>query len=51
MPQMSPMWWTTLFLMFNSMFLLTNMLMYYIFNMNNKMNMMNMLKNQMNWSW
>nr|AZL35831.1 ATP synthase F0 subunit 8 [Cosmoscarta bispecularis]QHR79671.1 ATP synthase F0 subunit 8 [Cosmoscarta dorsimacula] len=51
MPQMAPMWWTMLFLMFNSMFLLSNMLMYFIFNLNNKMKANKMLMNQMNWKW
>nr|AZL35858.1 ATP synthase F0 subunit 8 [Cosmoscarta mandarina] len=51
MPQMAPMWWITLFMTFNLMFLLLNMLMYFIFNLNNKIKSMKMKKSQMNWKW
>nr|AZL35884.1 ATP synthase F0 subunit 8 [Okiscarta uchidae] len=51
MPQMAPLWWTTLFLMFNLTFLLLNMMMYFIFNLNNKMKIAKTMKNQMNWKW
>nr|YP_009544118.1 ATP synthase F0 subunit 8 [Cosmoscarta dorsimacula]AZJ53293.1 ATP synthase F0 subunit 8 [Cosmoscarta dorsimacula] len=51
MPQMAPMWWTMLFLMFNLTFLLLNMLMYFIINFNNKMKFNKMMKNQMIWKW
>nr|AZL35871.1 ATP synthase F0 subunit 8 [Cosmoscarta exultans] len=51
MPQMAPMSWTMLFLIFNLMFLLSNMMMYFIFNINNKVKHYKTLKNEMNWKW
>nr|UGS80519.1 ATP synthase F0 subunit 8 [Prolachesilla sp. PrspLA] len=51
MPQMNPMWWVTLFLMFIFILLLTNSLNY--FYKNYKMSFVNMKMNKMsqNWKW
>nr|QUI77261.1 ATP synthase F0 subunit 8 [Mitjaevia shibingensis] len=50
MPQMSPMWWTTLMVMFIIIFLILMTNMY--FNLNNKLTMKVMLlKKNMSWKW
>nr|AWN56302.1 ATP synthase F0 subunit 8 [Neomegalotomus parvus] len=51
MPQMAPLWWELLFIMFIIMFMLMNMIIYYNKNItiNNKKNCIN-YKNY-NWKW
>nr|YP_009727908.1 ATP synthase F0 subunit 8 [Notonecta montandoni]QHZ87283.1 ATP synthase F0 subunit 8 [Notonecta montandoni] len=52
MPQMSPMWWTTLFMLFLLSFLLVMMIMY--FNKEYKPLSMEITKKEMkmlNWKW
>nr|AML26249.1 ATP synthase F0 subunit 8 [Leiodidae sp. BMNH 1274323] len=51
MPQMAPLMWVTLFIIFSSIFLLTNMINYFIINYNikKKINKMNFKK--INWKW
>nr|YP_010952960.1 ATP synthase F0 subunit 8 [Empoascanara angkhangica]WMQ52403.1 ATP synthase F0 subunit 8 [Empoascanara angkhangica] len=50
MPQMSPMWWTTLMVMFILLFIILMTILY--FNINNKMTSKILLCNKkMNWKW
>nr|YP_010610827.1 ATP synthase F0 subunit 8 [Nanatka castenea]WAP91648.1 ATP synthase F0 subunit 8 [Nanatka castenea] len=50
MPQMAPMWWTLLMILFIFSMILTNSMMY--FNMLNKIITINKMKTlQMNWKW
>nr|YP_009472885.1 ATP synthase F0 subunit 8 [Acanthaspis ruficeps]AST10089.1 ATP synthase F0 subunit 8 [Acanthaspis ruficeps] len=52
MPQMSPLWWTTLFLTFIYSFIMIWTLLYYQYStmIPEKIKEMEM-KNQMNWKW
>nr|YP_010743021.1 ATP synthase F0 subunit 8 [Anagonalia emeiensis]WEU75302.1 ATP synthase F0 subunit 8 [Anagonalia emeiensis] len=50
MPQMSPMWWTFLMLMFMFMMFFMLSLMYFNF-MNKLMKNNKFMSNQMNWKW
>nr|AWH61894.1 ATP synthase F0 subunit 8 [Aphrophora maritima] len=51
MPQMAPMYWTFLFTLFILLFIMFNMMIYFIF-MTNKMKLYKKLYyNQMNWKW
>nr|YP_010349775.1 ATP synthase F0 subunit 8 [Cassianeura cassiae]UOH96517.1 ATP synthase F0 subunit 8 [Cassianeura cassiae] len=50
MPQMSPMWWTSLMLMFILMLMIMMMMIY--FNLNIKMNKKIMISSKkINWQW
>nr|YP_010463191.1 ATP synthase F0 subunit 8 [Bochrus foveatus]UUJ37715.1 ATP synthase F0 subunit 8 [Bochrus foveatus] len=51
MPQMSPMWWELLYILFIFSFLIINSIMHFYMNMSNKNKMM--IKNcfSMNWKW
>nr|YP_010022276.1 ATP synthase F0 subunit 8 [Pentatoma semiannulata]QOL12466.1 ATP synthase F0 subunit 8 [Pentatoma semiannulata] len=52
MPQMAPLWWEILFLMFLITFLAINILIYFINNKNINMNVNKNIKmNQFNWTW
>nr|AYE40948.1 ATP synthase F0 subunit 8 [Idioscopus sp. 'myrica']WEP24787.1 ATP synthase F0 subunit 8 [Idioscopus sp. 'myrica'] len=50
MPQMSPMWWLTLMLMFNLLYLMMNTILYFNYKVKNK-NQILMKKSKMNWKW
>nr|YP_010363437.1 ATP synthase F0 subunit 8 [Atkinsoniella aurantiaca]UNZ12538.1 ATP synthase F0 subunit 8 [Atkinsoniella aurantiaca] len=50
MPQMAPMWWTFLMIMFVSTFMLMMSMLYFNI-MSKSMPMMNKKINQMNWKW
>nr|YP_010415460.1 ATP synthase F0 subunit 8 [Ziczacella heptapotamica]USC52160.1 ATP synthase F0 subunit 8 [Ziczacella heptapotamica] len=50
MPQMSPMWWTSLMLCFIIMLIILMTILY--FNLNNKMESnINLMTNKINWKW
>nr|YP_008992963.1 ATP synthase F0 subunit 8 [Leptobelus gazella]AEE89601.1 ATP synthase F0 subunit 8 [Leptobelus gazella] len=50
MPQMSPLWWLTLAVMFNLLTMMTMSMMY--FNLKIELNMnKSMKKNKLNWKW
>nr|ANJ70467.1 ATP synthase F0 subunit 8 [Hydroporus obscurus] len=52
MPQMAPMNWLILYLIFSLIFILFNFLNYYLFLINSKKNFINkILKNSFNWKW
>nr|YP_010692655.1 ATP synthase F0 subunit 8 [Notobitus meleagris]WBV80530.1 ATP synthase F0 subunit 8 [Notobitus meleagris] len=53
MPQMAPLWWEILFIMFIAMFLLTNMVIYYNKQMNPNFNIESKSYkiNQFKWKW
>nr|UPI55419.1 ATPase subunit 8 [Scotomedes sp.] len=52
MPQMSPMWWTSLFMMFTVCLIIVMMMTYfYIYKMNLKMSSQNMSTNNKTWKW
>nr|ATF28555.1 ATP synthase F0 subunit 8 [Aphrophora alni] len=51
MPQMAPMYWTFLFMLFIMLFIIFNMMIYFIFKFN-KLSLYKKLNyNQMNWKW
>nr|UPL65393.1 ATPase subunit 8 [Parathyginus sp.] len=52
MPQMAPLWWEMLYMLFITMMIMTNILLYWNKNknLNNKNYMMNNPK-YMNWKW
>nr|YP_009732578.1 ATP synthase F0 subunit 8 [Idiocerus salicis]QHS71297.1 ATP synthase F0 subunit 8 [Idiocerus salicis]WEP24852.1 ATP synthase F0 subunit 8 [Idiocerus sp.] len=50
MPQMSPMWWLTLMLIFNFSFLMMNSVIYFNYKVTNKCSV-KMLKYKLNWKW
>nr|YP_010414444.1 ATP synthase F0 subunit 8 [Kusala populi]URW11944.1 ATP synthase F0 subunit 8 [Kusala populi] len=50
MPQMSPLWWTTLMITFIILFILMMTILY--FNINNKMSkMIKLTETKINWKW
>nr|YP_009692452.1 ATPase subunit 8 [Rhagovelia reitteri]QEH58864.1 ATPase subunit 8 [Rhagovelia reitteri]QEH58965.1 ATPase subunit 8 [Rhagovelia sp. XD-2019] len=51
MPQMSPMWWTSLMIMFTLSFMMVNSMMYFMkkYNVKSKMEKKNQI--QKNWKW
>nr|UPL65743.1 ATPase subunit 8 [Notobitus elongatus] len=53
MPQMAPLWWEILFIMFITMFMMTNMIIYYNKNMKPNLNIKNKNYsiNQFKWKW
>nr|ARH53717.1 ATP synthase F0 subunit 8 [Anthobium melanocephalum] len=51
MPQMAPMNWLTLFIMFTMIFLLFNSLNYFSFKYNTKDNNLNKKTFKLNWKW
>uniref|UniRef100_UPI0030DF4B67 ATP synthase F0 subunit 8 n=1 Tax=Mecidea indica TaxID=3127717 RepID=UPI0030DF4B67 len=53
MPQMAPMWWEILFIMFIMSFILMNIMMYFFNKMKTNMNKKEKSNNinQMNWMW
>nr|YP_010311869.1 ATP synthase F0 subunit 8 [Grypocephalus pallipectus]UNA71177.1 ATP synthase F0 subunit 8 [Grypocephalus pallipectus]UPL65769.1 ATPase subunit 8 [Grypocephalus pallipectus] len=52
MPQMAPLWWETLFILFLMTFIFMNMIMYYNKMNNPKMNEVKNIKiNQFKWKW
>nr|UGS80545.1 ATP synthase F0 subunit 8 [Waoraniella jarlinsoni] len=51
MPQMNPMWWLSLFMMFTMIFLTTNSLNYFYKNHSIKFELKKNKKNLMNWKW
>nr|YP_010698192.1 ATP synthase F0 subunit 8 [Aphrophora memorabilis]WCH58178.1 ATP synthase F0 subunit 8 [Aphrophora memorabilis] len=51
MPQMAPMSWTLLFLMFILSYLMFNMNIYFIQNFENMKKKNNNITKQMNWKW
>nr|YP_010303517.1 ATP synthase F0 subunit 8 [Anaxilaus musgravei]QUT09469.1 ATP synthase F0 subunit 8 [Anaxilaus musgravei] len=52
MPQMAPLWWESLFLLFIVMFMMMTSMNYFllIYKMNKSIKMINK-SNQMNWMW
>nr|YP_010736913.1 ATP synthase F0 subunit 8 [Idioscopus ventrispinus]WEP24800.1 ATP synthase F0 subunit 8 [Idioscopus ventrispinus] len=50
MPQMSPMWWLILMLMFNLLYLMMNTILYFNYKIMNK-DSIKINKNKMNWKW
>nr|YP_010165973.1 ATP synthase F0 subunit 8 [Stictocephala bisonia]QRV59920.1 ATP synthase F0 subunit 8 [Stictocephala bisonia] len=50
MPQMSPMWWMTLMLTFNSLFIVINSTTYFNYKFKN-MSEKKTKKNKLNWKW
>nr|WAP91726.1 ATP synthase F0 subunit 8 [Idiocerini gen. 'Neoamritatus' sp.] len=50
MPQMSPMWWLTLMLMFNLLYLITNNILYFNYKIKNK-ELIKSNKMKMIWKW
>nr|ALO71189.1 ATP synthase F0 subunit 8 [Tasgius compressus] len=51
MPQMAPMNWLTLFMMFTTIFLMYNCMNYFSFYYKNKMNNLNKKNTKINWKW
>nr|YP_011010423.1 ATP synthase F0 subunit 8 [Metrocoris tenuicornis]WPW47038.1 ATP synthase F0 subunit 8 [Metrocoris tenuicornis] len=51
MPQMAPMAWMTLMIMFITTIIMTNTLMYFNKKYFTKTNFNNNIKNKMNWKW
>nr|YP_010866023.1 ATP synthase F0 subunit 8 [Piezodorus guildinii]WGT93131.1 ATP synthase F0 subunit 8 [Piezodorus guildinii]DAZ87550.1 TPA_asm: ATP synthase F0 subunit 8 [Piezodorus guildinii] len=53
MPQMSPMWWEILFLLFISFYIMMNIMLYFNKKNNSIKNNKNMMKHnkQINWKW
>nr|YP_009255549.1 ATP synthase F0 subunit 8 [Creontiades dilutus]AND82401.1 ATP synthase F0 subunit 8 [Creontiades dilutus] len=52
MPQMSPMWWTTLFLTFIMVYMLYVIITYFFISCGKKNEMKKSIKiNKMNWTW
>nr|QCI09368.1 ATP synthase F0 subunit 8 [Lygaeus sp. FS-2019] len=51
MPQMSPMWWEILFVTFNMMFLMINIIMYWNIGGESKLFSSNLNKKETNWKW
>nr|WEG23140.1 ATP synthase F0 subunit 8 [Bithia sp. 1 HNL-2023a] len=54
MPQMSPINWLSLFIMFSITFLIINMMNYYMYNLNTpkfNLNFQFKLKKSLNWKW
>nr|YP_002735073.1 ATP synthase F0 subunit 8 [Riptortus pedestris]ABZ02115.1 ATP synthase F0 subunit 8 [Riptortus pedestris] len=52
MPQMAPLWWETLFIMFISMFIIMNMIIYYNKNLTSpKVLKKNVMNNEFKWKW
>nr|UPL65367.1 ATPase subunit 8 [Nithecus jacobaeae] len=51
MPQMSPMWWEILFIMFNMTLIMMNIMIYWQKSPKTSKNLMKMMKNSMNWKW
>nr|QKW88758.1 ATP synthase F0 subunit 8 [Idiocerus herrichii] len=50
MPQMSPMWWLTLMLIFNLTYLMMNSMLYFNYQTKNKYSM-KLLKYKLTWKW
>nr|QXP43452.1 ATP synthase F0 subunit 8 [Koreocerus koreanus] len=50
MPQMSPMWWLTLMLIFNSCYMVMTTMLYFNYKIKNKMPI-KMNKSKLNWKW
>nr|YP_010463243.1 ATP synthase F0 subunit 8 [Iphicrates gressitti]UUJ37767.1 ATP synthase F0 subunit 8 [Iphicrates gressitti] len=50
MPQMSPMWWDFLYMIFITLFLLMNTMIFFIKKFNQSM-IMNKTNKMMNWKW
>nr|YP_010610879.1 ATP synthase F0 subunit 8 [Nabicerus dentimus]WAP91700.1 ATP synthase F0 subunit 8 [Nabicerus dentimus] len=50
MPQMSPMWWMTLMLIFNMCYLMMNTMLYFNYNIKNKYTI-KMDKLKLTWKW
>nr|YP_010128176.1 ATP synthase F0 subunit 8 [Tropidothorax cruciger]QPP20748.1 ATP synthase F0 subunit 8 [Tropidothorax cruciger] len=51
MPQMSPMWWETLFLLFNLILLLINILMFWIMETKTLSIKIKTSKKESSWKW
>nr|QWK39725.1 ATP synthase F0 subunit 8 [Omorgus chinensis]UFR81804.1 ATP synthase F0 subunit 8 [Trogidae sp.] len=51
MPQMAPMSWLSLFLLFSMIFILFNCLNYYSFNYTPKKFLMEKVQSKLNWKW
>uniref|UniRef100_A0AAU7YS11 ATP synthase F0 subunit 8 n=1 Tax=Rhopalus nigricornis TaxID=3151526 RepID=A0AAU7YS11_9HEMI len=51
MPQMSPLWWEMLYIMFIMMFMIMIIIMYYNKNFKLKSIIYNKKINQLNWKW
>nr|YP_011009661.1 ATP synthase F0 subunit 8 [Hygia bidentata]WPV77653.1 ATP synthase F0 subunit 8 [Hygia bidentata] len=51
MPQMSPLWWEILYIMFLMSFMIINLIMYYNKNFNPKNNLKKKDKHQFKWKW
>nr|QCF45709.1 ATP synthase F0 subunit 8 [Anthocoris kerzhneri] len=52
MPQMAPLWWETLFILFTMSFIMMSMIMYYNMKINpQKMNKMSIKINHFKWKW
>nr|YP_010596126.1 ATP synthase F0 subunit 8 [Acanthaspis pedestris]WAJ48458.1 ATP synthase F0 subunit 8 [Acanthaspis pedestris] len=51
MPQMSPLWWTTLFATFIYSFIMIWTLMYYQYSPKVSTKTQEKMENQMNWKW
>nr|AOY39711.1 ATP synthase F0 subunit 8 [Scolytinae sp. BMNH 1043001] len=51
MPQMSPLQWTSLFMFFSILFMITLMINYYLFSYLPKYKKFNQLKISTNWKW
>nr|WEP24839.1 ATP synthase F0 subunit 8 [Metidiocerus sp.] len=50
MPQMSPMWWLTLMLVFNLLYMMVNSMMYFNYKIKNK-DSTKLSKFKLNWKW
>nr|UPL65198.1 ATPase subunit 8 [Valleriola javanica] len=52
MPQMAPMWWTTMFILFTMLFMMTNTIMYFQkqYSIPSKEEKQNKMET-MNWKW
>nr|UPL65858.1 ATPase subunit 8 [Onymocoris hackeri] len=51
MPQMSPLWWTTLFMLMNMNMLMMMMILYFMKNMTTKIKETSTKMNKKNWTW
>nr|YP_011010163.1 ATP synthase F0 subunit 8 [Hermatobates djiboutensis]WPW46687.1 ATP synthase F0 subunit 8 [Hermatobates djiboutensis] len=51
MPQMSPMWWSTLFMLFIASLMLMNSMIYFNKKFSIKKSSKSTKKNSMNWQW
>nr|ATF28620.1 ATP synthase F0 subunit 8 [Peuceptyelus minutus] len=51
MPQMAPILWLMLFFMFTLLFIMFNMMVYFIFKSNKYTMLKKLIIDQMNWKW